>query len=263
MGAFSAAQYSDAKIAAKSHFSALARASSGPHIQPNHPSTGTRPAAVIPALFKSLAQISDPRFRRVWLKGFAYSVLLFLVIVALAWFLLAQIDVVGIGWIDWVIAGLGGLGFLVIAFIMFPGLALIVIGTMLEEIARAVEARHYPDLPPPRDQRWGEIIATSSKLIGLTAMLNIAALPLYLIPVLNFLVFYALNGILLGREYYDLVSLRRLEPRQAAAVRGRRRFRLFADGVIIAFLLSIPFIGWTMAVVAAAFMVHEFETIKE
>lgn len=218
---------------------------------------------MISALFKSFSQISDPRFRRVWLKGFAYSVLLFLVIVALAWFLLAQIDVVGIGWIDWVIAGLGGLGVFVIAIILFPGLALIVIGAMLEEIARAVEARHYPDLPPPRDQRWGEIAGTLAKLITLTAMLNIAALPLYLVPVLNILVFYALNGILLGREYYDLVSLRRLDPREAVAVRRRRRFRLFADGVIIAFLLSIPFIGWTMAVVATAFMVHEFEAIKE
>ena len=217
---------------------------------------------MISALSKSFAQIPDPRFRKVWLLGLLYSVALFVAIVVVASFLLAQIEVVGIGWIDWIIAALGSAGAFILAIILFPGLALMVIGLLLERICRAVEAKHYPDLPAPRNQSWGEIFGSLAKLIALTVFLNIIVLPLYFIPVINLLVFYVLNGILLGREYFDLVSMRRLDPSDATAMRRRHRGRIFADGVVIVFLLSIPFVGWAMAVIATAFMLHEFESLK-
>lgn len=218
---------------------------------------------LIASLFKSLAQINDPRFRRVWLKGFVYSILLFVLIVGASSLALSQMNAVGIAWIDWVITGLGSIGAFILALIFFPGLALTVIGLLLEEVCRAVEARHYPGLPSPRPQSWGELIGGVARLAALTLLLNIAVLPLYFVPFLNVLVFYVLNGILLSREYYELVSLRRVDLPQAVSIRQRHRPRLFADGVIITLLLSIPFIGWTMAVIATAMMVHEFETLTK
>lgn len=218
---------------------------------------------VISSLFKAFAQISDPRFRRVWFKGLIYSVILFILIVGGAAFGLSQIEAVGIAWIDWAITGLGGLGAFILALIFFPGLALMVISLLLDEICRAVEAHHYPDLPATRTQSWREIIGMVAQLAMLTVFLNIIVLPLYFVPILNVLVFYVLNGILLSREYYDMVSFRRFDPPQSVFMRRRHRPRLFTDGVVIAVLLSIPFIGWTMAVIATAFMVHEFEALKQ
>lgn len=219
---------------------------------------------MVSALFRSLAQISDPRFRKVWLLGFVYSLLLFFAIVGLSTLALAQIELVGIGWIDTTIAALGSAATFVLALIFFPGLALMVITLLLEDVCRAVEGRHYPGLPAARKQGWGEIIGGSAKLLTLTVILNAIFLPVYVfLPVLNILVFLLVNGILLGREFYDLVSLRRLAPADATELRKRHRGRLFADGVLIAGLLAIPFIGWTMAVIAAAIMVHEFEALKK
>lgn len=218
---------------------------------------------MIVSLFKSLAQINDPRFRRVWIKGFAYSILLFVVIVGVSSLALSQLHVVGIAWIDWIITGLGSVGAFALAVIFFPGLALTVIGLMLEEVCRAVEAKHYPDKPSPRPQSWGEIIGGVARLTSLTLFLNIAVLPLYFVPFLNVLVFWVLNAILLSREYFELVSLRRIDPMQAASIRQRHRLRLFTDGVIITLLLFIPLIGWTMAVIVTALMVHEFETLTK
>lgn len=217
---------------------------------------------MISALAKSFGQISDRRFRKVWLRGLVYSVGLFVVIVALAGFILSQIDVVSIAWIDWTITALGSAGAFVLGIILFPGLALMVVSLMLEEVCRAVEARHYPSLPPPRKQSWGEIIGSLASLVVLTVFLNIAVLPLYFIPIVNVLVFYVLNGILLAREYFDLISMRRLEPPEVTVMRRRHRGRLFADGVVIAVLLSIPFVGWAMAVIATALMLHEFESFR-
>ena len=43
-------------------------------------------------------------------------------------------------------------------------------------------------------------------------------LPLYLVPVLNVIVFYGINAYLLGREYFEMVALRRLDPSQCSAI---------------------------------------------
>ena len=93
-------------------------------------------------------------------------------------------------------------------------------------------------------------------------ILNILVLPLYLIPGLNVFVFYGLNGYLLGREYFELVALRRIEPRAARRLRGRSRWRVLLGGILITILFSIPVINWLMPIIATAFMVHEFDAVE-
>ena len=92
------------------------------------------------------------------------------------------------------------------AILLFPGLASIVVGFYLEPIARAVEARHYPNLAEPRDQPLRETIMATIKLAAMTVVLNLVFLPVYavlsFVPPLNIFVFYGLNGYLLGREYF-------------------------------------------------------------
>jgi uncharacterized protein involved in cysteine biosynthesis len=71
-------------------------------------------------------------------------------------------------------------------------------------------------------------------------------------------VFYGVNGYLLGREYYELVALRRLP---AVPLRGRwraERPRLVLAGAIIAFLLTVPVLNLVAPIIATAFMVHLF-----
>ena len=135
-------------------------------------------------------------------------------------------------------------------------------GLFLEDIARAVEVFYYPDRSEPRHQPLHEAIWTAVKLALIAVILNLLVLPIYLIPVLNIFVFYALNGYLLGREYFELAALRRIDEPDARQLRRRHRIRVFVVGVIITFLLSIPFVNWFMPVVAAAFVVHEFEKLR-
>jgi uncharacterized protein involved in cysteine biosynthesis len=66
----------------------------------------------------------------------------------------------------------------------------------------------------------------------------------------------------LGREYFELAALRRLDGARARAMRRRHRFGVLVAGVVITILLTIPVINCVLPVVAAAFMVHEFERLK-
>jgi CysZ protein len=85
---------------------------------------------------------------------------------------------------------------------------------------------------------------------------NLIALPLYLIPVLNVVIFYGVNAYLLGREYFELVALRRLDPRAARGLRRTHRWRFFTAGLLMAALFTIPFVNLVASLIAAAFMAH-------
>ena len=217
---------------------------------------------MITALARAFGQLTDPPFRRVIFKTFLWSVALSIALFLAAAWGVTKIQATGIGWLDGTIEFLGGGAAFIIAILLFPGLASIVVGLFLERIARAVEARHYPDLPAPRNQPLREAIWSALKLALITVFLNLLILPIYLVPVLNIFVFYGLNGYLLGREYFGLAALRRMDEPDARHMRRRHRTRAFVAGVVITFLLSIPFVNWFMPVIAAAFAVHVFEGVR-
>ena len=93
--------------------------------------------------------------------------------------------------------------------------------------------------------------------------LNLLALPIYfLLPVINLLVFYALNGYLLGRASFELVALRRLDESSVRALRRSYQGSIFLSGAMIAFLTTVPLANLAVPVVATAFMVHLFESLR-
>lgn len=217
---------------------------------------------MIADLFKALNQMPDPAFRRVIGRTLLFSVLLFGGLLWGAWWLLSQTQLFSWGWLESIVDVLGWFAGLIAAFVLFPGAALIIISFMLEPVARAVEAKHYPDLAPPRRQPVSEAVWIGIRYSAIAIVLNLILLPLYFVPVLNILVFGALNGYLLGREYFELIAPRRLEPASIRPMWKRYRGRLWIAGVVITLLLSIPFVNWVMPVAAAAFMLHIFEKLR-
>ena len=213
-------------------------------------------------LLLAVRQAFDPAFRAVAIKTAAVSAALFAaLILAMGWALHA-IELVGIGWLDWTIKALAGAGAVVLSLMLFPLLATMAVGLFLEEIADAVDARHYPDKPEAPGQSILSSTVSTAKLVLVALALNVLVLPLYLLPGLNVFVFYGLNGYLLGREYFELVALRRLEPRAARRVYRKSRWRIFVGGILITLLLSIPVVNWLMPMIATAFMVHEFDALE-
>jgi len=111
-------------------------------------------------------------------------------------------------------------------FLMVP-VASAFTGLFLEDVADAVEDRHYPALPPATALSLAAGLRQSVNFLGLVIAANLGALILYPfvgpgIP----LVFWAVNGFLLGREYFSLVAMRRLPPSEVKAMRRRNRWTL-------------------------------------
>jgi len=102
-------------------------------------------------------------------------------------------------------------------------------------------------------------IFSSLRFLVVVVALNLLVLPAYLIPGVNLVIFYVLNGYLLSREYFELVALRRMTPQSARTVRKAHSAKLFGAGVIVAFFSTIPLVNLLVPVVATAFMVHIFQ----
>lgn len=160
-------------------------------------------------------------------------------------------------WIRWPLEILGNLAVLALAWLLFPAVATTILSLFLEPVLRRLERRHYPALPPSLGMSLGAALASGVRLLGLTIGLNLLALPIYLlIPAINLFLFYLLNGYLLGREYFDLIALRRLDGVAARALWRERRGRWLLAGTAIAALLSLPVVNLAAPLIAAALMLH-------
>ncbi|WP_114395492.1 EI24 domain-containing protein [Oleisolibacter albus] len=211
---------------------------------------------------RAMAQLPDPAFRRVVWRAALGTLLLFMLLLGLTGWTLARLSLFQIGWLDTGIDLLGGAAVLILSWLMFPAVMITISSLMLDRIVEAVEARHYPGLPPPRKQSLREELWNSLKFLGLVVLLNLLALPLYFIPGVNLFLYYSLNGYLLGREYYELVAVRRLSRDSVRLLRSEESLRLFVAGVIIAFISVLPIVNLFAPVVATAFMVHLFEQLR-
>jgi uncharacterized protein involved in cysteine biosynthesis len=217
---------------------------------------------MLTALLRAFMALGAPALRRVVALGFALAALSF----AFLWLAAAAVlyDAARFAWrpLDWLVEALGGLAVLALSWLLFPAVATLMMGLFLDRVAAVVEALDYPDKGPPRRRPIVETIAAPLRLGALTIALNLLALPLYLsVPGMNLILFLALNGYLLGREYFDVVALRRLDVAAAGAMRSRFGGRVFIGGVAIAGLFAMPLVNLVAPVVATAFMVHLFEAL--
>ena len=144
------------------------------------------------------------------------------------------------------------------AFLMFPVAAMFV-NLNLDRIVDAVEARHYPELAAVRPMGLLEALKGAVVFTLVVLGVNLVAMIFYLLsgPFAP-LVFWAVNGFLFGREYFELVALRRLEPAAMRHLRGRHGLRIWLAGTLMAVPLSIPVLNLLVPVVGVAAMTHMF-----
>src|SRR5215469_2011973 len=115
-------------------------------------------------------------------------------------------------WVGWALQILGEFAVLGLSWLLFPAVSTTILSFFLDGVLTRLDRQHYPQLPPALTVPLTAVIKSGLRLLGLTIGLNLLALPIYvLIPALNLVLFYLLNGYLLSREYFDLVALRRLD----------------------------------------------------
>lgn len=220
---------------------------------------------------RALGQWTDRRFRRVVLLGVGLTLALLvalyaLMIGAIQWLVPETTDLplLGpVGGLDTLLS-VGSIFLMLLAsvFLMVP-VASAFTGIFLEDVVDAVEDRHYPTLPDAHPQTLAEGLIGAVNFFGIALGANLIALFLWpfagpLVPVL----FWALNGYLLGREYFTLVAQRRVGRVEARALWRANKARLWGAGVLMAAPLSIPVLNLFIPVFGVATFAHLFHRVS-
>ena len=165
------------------------------------------------------------------------------------------------GWAGTVAAIIAGVGLaLVLALFVAPVTAAMA-GLFLDDIADVIEIRDYPEDVPGTAMPLGQSIRQSLGFLLLVGLGNLLALILLLVPGVNLIAFFVINGYLLGREYFEFAAMRFMSPADAKRLRSRNGPTIFFAGLIIAGFLSVPLLNLLTPMFAAGMMVHLYKMI--
>lgn len=218
---------------------------------------------MLDTLVTSLAQLGDRQTRGVLWRCVGLALALYMGVVAAIWWGLSLLSETSWDSVNTAIAALGGLVALILGGLVYPALVTVLVGLFAEPIARRVEILHYPERGTGRAQPIGEIIVGTINFAGKTLAFNVLALLLtFVLPGLNIFVFVAVNGYLVSVEYFEMVAVRRMDLRQAQALRKQHFLRLWCAGAVFATGMAVPVIGVIAPVVAVVFMVHTLESLR-
>jgi CysZ protein len=221
-------------------------------------------------LVLACAQMSDPPFRRVLIKSLLLTGAVYALFGLAASYGLGTLPEEGWGWIPWdwlavAIKWLAAGAVIFLLIVLFPAVATLFVSFFLDEIAVAVERRHYAHDPPGEDTSLGPSMLLALRYTGVLIALNIAVVPLYALtfwlPFVGVFIFCGLNGYLLGREYFELVAQRHSPPIEMRKLRKTYRNSIVWRGVFITIMLMVPGVNFVVPVLATAWMVHVFKDL--
>ncbi len=226
---------------------------------------------ILNAFFAALGQIGDPKFRSVLFRGIGLTILLLILACAGAiWFINSlsgnEISLPFVGTVSWLNDVLNYSGiFLVLVlpvFLMVP-VASAITSIFLEDVAQAVEDKHYPTLPKAPRIPVSEAVMDGLGFLGVLILANILALILYAIfPPFAPFIFWAMNGFLLGREYFTLAAMRRLGRDGARKLRAKHVTTIWAAGTLMAIPLSVPLVNLVIPILGAATFTHIYHKLS-
>ena len=220
--------------------------------------------------FKAIGQMNDRAFRRVLFLGLGLTIGL---LVLLYWGYLALVAQFAggtvalpyVGEITWLQSALGWGGlilmFVLSIFLMIP-VASAITSFFLEDVADAVEAKHFPHLMPAPKQSFMDALKDTLIFFGVLIAANLLALIAYVVlPFFAIPIFYALNGFLLGREYFTLAATRREGRQRAKAMRTRHQSQIWMAGILMALPLTIPLMNLFIPILGAATFTHLYHRL--
>ncbi|WP_375175461.1 EI24 domain-containing protein [Pseudooceanicola sp.] len=225
---------------------------------------------IFSSFFAALGQLGDPRFRRVLLFGLVLTVALLVAVYAaflgfLQWSVGEEATLPLVGEVTWLndLLTWSSLGVMLIlsVFLMVP-VASAITSMFLDDVADAVEARHYPALPPAERVPFGDAVIDSIGFLGVIVVANLLALVIYAFfaPFALF-IFWGMNGFLLGREYFTLAAMRRVGREGAKRLRQKHFLTIWVAGILMAMPLSVPLVNLLIPIIGAATFTHIYHRL--
>lgn len=228
-------------------------------------------ALILSSFFKALGQLGDKRFRRVlWIGVGLTFALLVAAYAGLLWLIElfigeeAYLPVLGeVNWLNDLLSVSSFIFMMVLSVFLMVPVASAITSMFLEEVADAVEDRHYPHLPDVDPLPFSEALKDTLGFLGILIVANLLAFIIYaFFPPFSLFIFWGLNGFLLGREYFQLAAMRRVGREGARRLRSRHAGTIWLAGILMAMPLSVPLINLLVPIIGAATFTHLFHQLQ-
>ena len=219
---------------------------------------------------KAVGQLPDPKFRRILLLGIGltlgllaalYVILVFGLIALLPSldFVLNEQQIAGA--VPWV--GLGSFILIVLlSFSLMVPVASLITSFFLDDVAAAVEEKHYPLLPRVSKVAFWQGVTDTVNFFGIMVLFNVVAfIAALMLPFFGPFIFFGTNGYLLGREYFQLVATRRVGRDGAAEMFKTYRGRIWFAGCLMTLPLFLPLVNILIPILGAATFTHFFHRV--
>lgn len=143
----------------------------------------------------------------------------------------------------------------VLAIALSPAISMLVGGLLFDVAAERVEKKI--GVPAGCAVPLHQGLLNGARIALPALILNLLVIPLYFIPVVNAIVFYGLNGFLMGREYSTVTAARHMSFRDAVQLRKRNGLKVFLVGLACSF---IPFFAPLVGASAMTRLVQSLRT---
>jgi len=211
---------------------------------------------------KAVAMLFDRDFIGMVLWSLVLTAVLFVVLFIGIEYWLAYLPTLGAPWVNTFLKLATPILLVLGVFFLGTPVAAIFASIFLDRIAAKVDAHFYPNDPKAPGTPFVSGAAEAFRLIGLALLINVALLPVDVgVPGVAEIATVIANGWLLGREFFELASLRHLSRKQSDALRRRHSGKIFAGGLLISVLTVIPVLDLIAPFFGSALMAHLFKRI--
>ena len=167
------------------------------------------------------------------------------------------------GWLTFVAAFLSAIGLAAALAMLIAPVSAVVAGFFLDDAADIIEKQDYPGDAPGTALPLGQSLRSSLRFFLVVVLANLVSLLFLLVPGVNLIVFFVVNGYLLGREYFEFAASRHLGIEGARAYRRAHRGTVTLAGFVVALFLFVPFLNLLTPLFAAVMMIHLFKAVRQ
>ncbi len=168
-------------------------------------------------------------------------------------------------WVVWLgsLAGIiASLGLAAAFVLLIAPVTAIIAGLFLDGVAEVIETRDYPADAPGQALPVGRAAIYTVKFLGVVIAGNLLALFLLLVPGINLVAFFVVNGYLFGREFFEFAAMRFRSEEEVRRMRSKHGATIFLGGLVIAVVLAIPIVNLLTPIFGASMMVHLHKMIS-
>ena len=212
------------------------------------------------SLRKAANLLFDRRFSRLVMWSLVLTLLLYVLLFVAVVYGVHHLPTFGAPWVNTLLDWVAPVFMLLLPFFLGAPVAAFFASLFLEQIVKKIEARSYPADAKASRAPSGVTFFGGLRLAVLVVLVDLVLLPAdAAVPGVGELATVLVNGLLLGRGYFELVARRHLSRTAADALRRRHWSGVFLAGLIISVLTTVPIANLIAPLFGAAFMVHIFK----